>query len=467
MKTRGSTPVPRQTKDPFETWIEGYSAEDLKKRQEADENIALISLWKNERKERPDVSTVVIKSAETKNLWLQWEVLEVKEGVLYKNVEGEYRPRLIVPRELRNEVLQQMHDNILSGHLGVKRTYLKTYQHCYWYQLKETVKDYIARCSICSKNKRQGKRARPPPSTIPVGNPMDCIATDLFGPLPKSEKGNRYILLLMDLFSKWTEILPVPDATAETCAKVILNEFIARFGCPLAIHSDQGRNYESELFQELCKILEIRKTRTSPRHPQGNGSVERFNQTLIALIRSYLKGKQNKWDENLGSLAGAYRASVHSSTGFTPNRVMLGREVRMPLDLFFPSGKTLQLENYGEFVTNQKEELQRVGQLVREKLNAELTFQTESGGLRPHYKAYQVGQAVFLVNEARLVGKCPKLQYPYKGPYVVIKKCSDLNYVIQLDQQGHTKLVHFEKLKECQSNLPSWIGKVQKRLTNL
>ena len=111
--------------------------------------------------------------------------------------------------------------------------------------------------------------------------------------------------------------------------------------------------------------------------------------------------------------------------------------------------------------------MQRVGQLVREKLNAELTFQTESGGLGPHYKPYQVGQAVFLVNEARLVGKCPKLQYPYKGPYVVIKKCSDLNYVIQLDQQGHTKLVHFEKLKECQSNLPSWISKVQKRLTNL
>lgn len=129
-----------------------------------------------------------------------------------------------------------------------------------------------------------------------------------------------------------------------------MNHFIARFGCPLTIHSDQGRNYEADLFRELCQLMEIQKTRSSPRHSQSNGCVERFNQTLIMMIRAYLNGKPSNWDKNLGILAGAYRASVHEITKFTPNKLMLGRENRMPSDLVF--GATTEDQSYGEYVTN-------------------------------------------------------------------------------------------------------------------
>jgi transposase InsO family protein len=97
-----------------------------------------------------------------------------------------------------------------------------------------------------------------------VGASLDRLATDLVGPLPVTSRGNRYILTITDYFTKLIEICAVPDQTAVTCAQIMLNDVVCRFGCPLAIHSDQGRNFESEIFQELCKILEIRNTRTSP-----------------------------------------------------------------------------------------------------------------------------------------------------------------------------------------------------------
>ena len=125
------------------------------------------------------------------------------------------------------------------------------------------------------------------------------------GPLPETARGNKYILTVTDYFTKWVEIFPVPDFTAITCARIILNEVISRFGCPYDLNSDQGTNYESHIFAELCRILEIRKTRTSPGNPRCNGQTERFNKTLIRMIKAYLKDEQRDWDLYLGCLAAA------------------------------------------------------------------------------------------------------------------------------------------------------------------
>ncbi|CAC5370409.1 unnamed protein product [Mytilus coruscus] len=158
-----------------------------------------------------------------------------------------------------------------------------------------------------------------------VDAPMDRLATYIIGPLPRTPRGNRYILIISDLFTKWVEIIPIPDQSAITCAEKILNEVISRFGCPLSLHSDRGSNYESQIFNELCVLLEIKKTRTTVRNPKCNGLSERFNKTLWRMIRAYLKGEQTDWDINLGCLAAAYRATPHESTGLTPNVLMLGK----------------------------------------------------------------------------------------------------------------------------------------------
>ena len=164
---------------------------------------------------------------------------------------------------------------------------------------------------------------------------MDRLAIDILGPLPLTPRGNWYILLVTDHFTKWVEIFAVPDQTATTCAEVILNEVVARFGCPLSLHSDQGRNYESKVFAKLCKLLEIQKTRTSPGNPRCNGQAECFNRTLLKMIKSYLKGEQRNWDKHIGCLVAAYQGTRHESTGLMPNLMMLGRETRMPVEVMW------------------------------------------------------------------------------------------------------------------------------------
>ena len=126
---------------------------------------------------------------------------------------------------------------------------------------------------MCGARRSLKKKARAPLGKYIVDVPMDRVATDITGPFPVSETGSKYILVVQDQLSKWVEAYPIKDQSAETVAHVLVYEFFSRFGLPNELHSDQGSNYGSELFKEVCKALDIHKTRTSPYHPSGNGMV--------------------------------------------------------------------------------------------------------------------------------------------------------------------------------------------------
>ena len=145
------------------------------------------------------------------------------------------------------------------------------------------------------------------------------MAVDIMGPLPATANGNEYIMVLCDYFSKYTVAYAIPNHTAQTVADRIVTEFVAYFGVPEQLHSDQGREFESELFQELCRLLEIDKTRTVPYRPQSDGLVERFNRTVQQMLAMFVNEHRNDWDDHLPYVMMAYRASVQESTGCTPN----------------------------------------------------------------------------------------------------------------------------------------------------
>jgi len=115
--------------------------------------------------------------------------------------------------------------------------------------------------------------------------------------------------MIMDQFTKWLEVFPLSDQIAKTVAKVTVDMFISRLGCPIEIHTDQGKNVDGNLMRCLCELLQITKTRTTPYHPASNGQVERANRTILQTIRCYLGKKQNEWDKHLQQLAGAIRAT--------------------------------------------------------------------------------------------------------------------------------------------------------------
>ncbi len=343
-----------------------------------------------------------------------------------------------------------MHDTVLSGHLGYKKTFEKIFQRFYWFGMREDVRIYIASCEVCGANSLPNHHPKAPLGDMRVGAPLDRLSTDVLGPLPLTQRGNRYILVVTDHFSKWVELTATPDQTAQTCARIILNEVIARFGCPLSLHSDQGRNYESSLFAELCNLLEIRKTRTSPRNPKCNGQAERFNKTMIRMIRAYLKGEQRNWDLNLGCLAAAYRATPNDSTGFTPNLVMLGREVRLPYEVTVGGGiDTIdsEIKSYGDYVSKIKERLETAHDIVRKNLKKSVERRKDYYDSKQKSHNYEVGSLAWFRNEARFEDVCPKLQPPYLGPVLVLQKLGPVNYVIQLKKDSKPRTVHHDKLK--------------------
>ncbi len=169
--------------------------------------------------------------------------------------------------------------------------------------------------------------------TVRVGAPMERIAVDLMGPMNEMERFNRYILVVQDYFTKWVEAYPLFNDQAVTVAQVIVTEWVCHYGAPLTLHSDQVTNFESEVFQTMCELLDIDKTRTTPFQPQSDGQVERFNATLQKILATTSERCHWEWDLMVPYAVMAYRATKDSSTGFTPNMMLFGREITKPIDL--------------------------------------------------------------------------------------------------------------------------------------
>ena len=153
------------------------------------------------------------------------------------------------------------------------------------------------------------------------------------GPIPETVHGNRYILVLMDHFSKRCEAFPTKDQKASTVTDILLQKVFSRFGPPQVLHSDQGANFESNLMHELCDLMGISKTRTSAYHPQCDGQVERQNRTLQDMLSTFVSHHSTEWDQWLDPIVFAYNTSKQESTGYSPYEMVFSRTPRMPFEI--------------------------------------------------------------------------------------------------------------------------------------
>jgi hypothetical protein len=165
-----------------------------------------------------------------------------------------------------------------------------------------------------------------------VGAPFERIAIDVAGPFPRSDQGNRYLLIAMDYFTKWPEVYAVPNQEATTITEALVTNFSCVFGIPPELHSDRGRKFESHLLQEVLQRLGVSKTRTRLLHPQSDGMVEHYIKTIEEHIRKVVASHQRDWDERLPLFLLAYRASTHDITGMTPASLVFGRVLRLPCE---------------------------------------------------------------------------------------------------------------------------------------
>ena len=251
-----------------------------------------------------------------------------------------------------------------------------------------------------------------------VGAPMERIGIDILGPLPESASGNRYILVVCDYFTKWTGAWAIPNTETITVVTILINQFISIWGVPLHIYSDRGSQFESDLFQTLCKELGILKTRTTAYHPQSDGLVERFNRTLEAMISKYIADHQRNWDEHLQLLMLAYRTSVHNSTGFSPAMLMCAWEPRLPLDLMFgsPPQEADSSVTFPLYLDNLRNNMRSIHELARKKLLEASERQKRHYDLHENCEDYKPGDPVWVHSNKRKKGLTPKLQNRWDGP---------------------------------------------------
>ncbi len=241
---------------------------------------------------RPEWSNISKHSVELKYYWYRWETLVVQKGVLYRKWENDYGTEVelqfVVPQKLRPVIMTQMHDSVTAGHLGVKKTLHKIRRRFFWYALRKDVENWCRECSICAARKTPSKKPRAPMKQYNSGARWERIAIDFLGPLGRTANGNNYLMVVGCYFTKWTEAIPIKHLGAEHVATELIDKVFQRMGVPLLIHTDQGRTFESQLFQELCKLFDITKTRTTSGRPCSDGMIERANRTILNMLAAFV-----------------------------------------------------------------------------------------------------------------------------------------------------------------------------------
>ncbi|XP_063215566.1 retrovirus-related Pol polyprotein from transposon 412 isoform X1 [Bacillus rossius redtenbacheri] len=422
----------------------------LKSAQHQDPDLGPIISWMEKGTGRPSWQEVSSDRKEVKAYWAQWDSLRLVDGLLMRAWESPngkvVKMQLLLPKSLVAEVLKEIHDGTSGGHLGVNKTLGKTRLHYYWLKCRQDVEAWCRKCETCSARKRPQHCSRGKMQAYNVGAPFERIAIDIAGPFPKTKDGNRYILVVMDYFSKWPEAYALPNQEATTIADTLVNNFICRFGVPMELHSDQGRNFESTVFQEVCRLLGINKTRTTALHPQSDGMVERFNRTLEEHLAKVVAEHQQDWDQHIQLFLMAYRAAIHDSTGQTPASIVFGQELRLPCDIKFghPHQESTSTTDY---VNRLEERMTFIHDEARRNLRIATNRMKTRYDMKANSAGYHEGDLVWLYNPQRRKGRCPKLQTAWEGPYEVLKRLNDVVYRIQRGKRGRMKVVHLDRLK--------------------
>ena len=325
----------------------------------------------------------------------KWSKFFLEDGVLCRHAKSVKNPKTqtVIPKSLRALVFELLHSK--SGHLGVHKTLEKVKERFFWPGYEQDIREAVKKCEACQRRNTPVPVPQAPLGTIKSEYPFQRLSWDIMGPLPATSCGNKYILVVTDLFSKWVEAFPLAVTDSITLARILTDEVICRYGVPESLHSDQGANFVSEVMQSLCAQLGIKRTQTSAYHPEGNGQVERFNRTLEAMLSKVVEEHQKDWDCHLQKVLFAFRTAVHESTGYTPLFVMSGRSPNLPIDVLLGRAQT-QGQELPDYVRKTQSSLKSAFSVVRQRLHKAHQRQKQLKDQAIAGDAFQVGDRVWL-----------------------------------------------------------------------
>ena len=390
-----------------------------------------------------DMKMKNIKPRHTKDsgqLVKEFDKLSVIDGILIRTVsdpvEGEIQ-QVVLPSKLIPVVLTQLHDN--HGHQGIERTVHLIRQRCYWPGMVKDITDYCKSCHRCNVSKLQ-TRQQTKLTPITASRPLEIVAVD-FTLLESSSDNKENVLVITDVFTKFTVAVPTKDQTAETTAKALYQEWFLKYGIPARIHSDQGRNFESSIIKELCCLYGIKKSRTTPYRPQANGQAERFNRTFHDLLRTLPVKEKRNWPKHLPLLVFAYNATPHSSTGVSPFYLMFGRQPYLPIDSLL---KLPQPDLKKDWVVHHKSMLESAYRVAREKFKKEAAERKAIFDRKIVEDPLDIGTKV-LVRNRGIMGR-NKIQDKWRDEIFSVISVSENVYTVK-STDGKIKTVNRNELK--------------------
>ena len=269
------------------------------------------------------------------------------DGILYRYCSNEdsEKGQLVLPKQLRQDILHKFHNDPVAGHYGIDKTTSRITPHFYWSGIRADIEKYVKSCDECKKYKPTNFRPIGLMQTVSSNKRFEIIAIDLFGPLPKTNDGYQWVLIVEDVCSRWIELFALREATAENCALTFLNEIVLRFGVPRRIHSDNGSQFISSLMQKLTFCLGIKQSFTPIYHPEAN-PVERKNRDLKTQLSICVKTDHTKWNLMLPTIRFAMNTVKCDSTGYSAAFITFGRELRTPTEANYDFKAIVRSENF-------------------------------------------------------------------------------------------------------------------------
>lgn len=369
-------------------------------------------------------------------------------GLLYKikNSKKHYNQRLlgkkhllVIPRVMQNKLLDWAHNHPTAGHGGQQRTLFRLTTRVYWETMRKDIFKYIAACRECQQFKYKNSPTAGPMQMHIVDEPWHTIGIDIMGPFPATARQKRFLLVVVDYFTRWVELFPLKSTTSTDIANILMNEVFSRYGLPKHIVSDNGPQLISNLLKDFCDTLNIKQNLTANYHPQSN-MTERVNRTLKPLIAIYAQRHYNSWDTEIQKLAFAIRTAVNETTGETPAFMMFGRDPRGPLDLLV--GETIEspnsIEVNHETIQDYKKRLiynlRSAFTAVREHAEIEKIRQKRKYDQRTSQRQYHEGDLVWVEIPRAQIGENPmggKLRPQYEGPCRLIKQSSPNTFTVR------------------------------------
>ena len=381
--------------------------------------------------------------------------LHIKENMLVYEKEtpsGEMIFVPVLPKSLVPQILDKYHKSLpQGGHYKVYKTLSKIQLKFFWPSMRKDVIEYCQNCLTCLKTNPTYTHQRAPLCNIISTEFNQRVNCDIIGPLPATHDGNKYILTIVDCFSKYIVCVPIKSMTAEEIANCLLIHWISKFSVFKIFQTDNASDYRSALIKQLCKLLGVTKTFSTPYMPSVNGQAENINKSIKQFLLKYVaENNPLTWDTALPLFNFVYNTTPHYSTKVMPFQVVFGRLPNFPDDVYISQSLCdIDIQDIHQYIRNLQDMLLKTQQFANENLNQAREKQRVTYNKKSKDNKLVRGQDVLLYQDVMPANTSSKFFVPYRGPYRISQVLSDLTYKIYdpNDPNSKPKIVHRNKLR--------------------